>query len=77
MKFTNAKRQLWLATTACAGLALSCAGAQAQSANTTELNLPPVAAIGQDLAAKGIYLNANYFGEFAGNLSGGGHQGSD
>ncbi len=77
MKFTNAKRQLWLATTACAGLVLSCAGAQAQSADTTELNLPPVAAIGQDLAAKGIYLNANYFGEFAGNLSGGEHQGSD
>lgn len=76
---TNAKRRLWLATTACAGFALVGANAHAQSASasSTEINISPIQQIGQTLADKGIYLNASYFGEFAGNPTGGAAQGSD
>lgn len=77
MTHTKAKRWLWLATTACAGLAFTCVQAQAQTASSTEINISPVQQIGKTLADKGIYLNASYFAEFAGNPSGGAAQGSD
>ncbi len=77
MRLTNARRRFWLTTTACAGFALTCANAHAQSASATEINISPIQQIGQTLADKGIYLNASYFGEFAGNPSGGAAQGSD
>ncbi|GLR68859.1 porin [Acidocella aquatica] len=64
-------RKRWFASIAgCCGLIFS----GAAHAQTTDA--PPVVQLGQTLAAKGIYLNANYFGEFATNPSGGVKQGS-
>lgn len=77
MYLGNLKRQLWLATTACAGLTMAMTAAQAQTASGPEINLAPLQQIGQTLAQHGIYLNSSYFGEFAGNPTGGAAQGSD
>lgn len=81
MKRTGFKRQLRLSSAICAATALLCGAAHAQSASasasSTEINLSPIQKIGNTLADKGIYLNASYFGEYAGNPSGGAAQGSD
>lgn len=77
MRITPFKRRCWLATTACAGLVFAPHIAHAQTATGPEINISPVQQIGQTLAQKGVYFNASYFGEFAGNPSGGAAQGSD
>jgi porin len=51
--------------------------ALAQTPSATEVNISPIQQVGKTLADHGIYLNASYFGEFAGNPTGGAAQGSD
>ncbi len=77
MKFTTRRRRLCLASTALTGMILAGLPALAQTPSATEVNISPIQQVGKTLADHGIYLNASYFGEFAGNPTGGAAQGSD